>query len=146
MSTGAAAYGGWMADVPTSTFMSRLRRRFRFFGFVGGAVSHAEMGPYAGAPRNPNLRVGADDAGYATVRYSTDRYAYTSTTLNTDECRRCGRPLVQETEIEQVEGEHHRVAVGVVRTCRACQADSWMLHSRMPAVARARAAARKTVL
>ncbi|GID92998.1 hypothetical protein Adi01nite_24100 [Amorphoplanes digitatis] len=49
-----------------STFMQRLSRRFGFLGGVAGAVSHAEMGPYRGAPRDPELRVG-DEKSYSTL-------------------------------------------------------------------------------
>jgi hypothetical protein len=85
-----------------STFMSRLRRRFRFLGGVADAVSHAEMGPYAGAPRNPELRVG-DEKTYSTVQYTT------------------------------------QVSVA------SADEDQW-LRSPMPAIAKARRAARKTVV
>jgi hypothetical protein len=86
-----------------TTFMSRLRRRFRFLGGVADAVSHAEMGPYAGAPRNPELRVG-DEKSYSTVLHTT----------------------------QQV-------------TVAAADEDRW-LGSPMPAIAKARRAARKTVV
>ncbi|MEU4222504.1 hypothetical protein [Actinoplanes sp. NPDC026623] len=85
-----------------STFMSRLRRRFRFLGGVADAVSQAEMGPYAGAPRNPELRVG-DEKSYSTVQYTS------------------------------------------VQVTAAADEDRW-LRSPMPAIAKARAAARKTVV
>lgn len=117
----------------------------RLFRWVANAVSRAEIGPFAGAPREPNLRIGDEDT-YSTVRYSTDRYAYTSTSTHPDECARCGSPLVESHEIEQVQGDDSRLAVGSVKTCRSCQADSWMLHSRMPAAARARKASRKTIV
>ncbi|MBM2622408.1 hypothetical protein JIG36_43590 [Actinoplanes sp. LDG1-06] len=53
-------------------FMRWLRRRFRALGGVADAVSHADTGPYAGAPRNPELRVG-DEKSYSTVIYTADR-------------------------------------------------------------------------
>jgi len=117
----------------------------RWFRSVANAVSHADTGPFAGAPRNPNLRID-DENTYATVRYSTDRYAYTSTSTHPDVCARCGSPLVESHDIEQVQGDESRIAVGSVRTCRSCQADSWMLYSRMPSTARARKASRKTIV
>ena len=128
-----------------SGFMGWLRRRFRVMGGVAGAISHAETGPYAGAPRNPELRTD-DKKAYSTVHYATNRVSYTTTSTNPDECARCGRPLVEKHEIEYVQGDSTRASVGKVRTCRSCQADSWLLHSRMPAVKKARDAARKTVL
>ncbi|MBL7261920.1 hypothetical protein [Paractinoplanes lichenicola] len=54
--------------MPGSGFMGWLRRRFRLLGGVAGAVSYADTGPYAGAPRNPELRVG-DEKGYSTIEY-----------------------------------------------------------------------------
>jgi len=116
-----------------------------FLRWLANAVSHAETGPFAGAPRNPDLRVGEEDT-YSAVRYSTDRYAYTTTSAHPDECARCGSPLVESHEIEQVQGDDSRMPVGAVKTCRSCQADSWMLHSRMPAATRARKASKKTVV
>lgn len=141
----AEADDAWLAT-HRSTFFRRLRRRFRMFGGVGDAVSQAEMGPFGGAPRNPKLTVDDGNKAYAVVRYTTNQIAYTATTMNPDECRRCGRPLVEKHEITCVEEEGVRVPVGSVRTCRSCQADSWLLRSRMPTVTRARAVARKVVL
>ncbi|MEV4508462.1 hypothetical protein AB0K00_05845, partial [Dactylosporangium sp. NPDC049525] len=117
-----------------SEFMAWLRRRFRIFGGVAGAVSHADMGPYAGAPRDPDLRVG-DEKSYSTVRYTTQEVAYTAIGADPDECPRCRRPLVERHRLEYVRGDT-RVPVGAVRTCRGCQTDSWLLRSRMPAVSR----------
>ena len=117
----------------------------RLFRWVANAVSHADTGPFAGAPRNPTLRVD-DENTYSTVRYSTDRYAYTSTSTHPDECAQCGSRLVESHEIEQVQGDESRKAVGSVKTCRSCQSDSWMLHSRMPSTAQARKASRKTIV
>jgi hypothetical protein len=133
----------WLAG-HRSEFLGRLRRRFRGFGGIGEAVSNAETGPFAGAPRNPKPRV-SDDKGYSVVRYTTGLIAYTSTTMDPDQCPRCGEPLVERHGIA-VAGENQRIPVGVVRTCRRCQSDSWLLRSRMPAVSRARAAARKVVV
>ncbi len=141
----AEADDAWLA-AHRSTFMTRLRRRFRLLGSVGGAVSNAETGPYGGAPRNPKLKVDDGNKAYAVVRYTTNQIAYTATSVNPDECRRCGGPLVEKHEITRVEEEGVRVAVGSVRTCRSCQSESWLLRSRMPAVIRARVAARKVVL
>jgi hypothetical protein len=134
----------WVAG-HRSNLMAWLRRRFGALRGVGEAVSDAETGPYAGAPRNPRLRL-EDDPGYATVRYATDRMAYTTTTTTADVCERCGRPLVEEHEIEYVRGEGGHLPVGAVRACRACQAGSWLRESRMPTVSRARDAARRNVV
>jgi hypothetical protein len=52
--------------------MGRLRRRLRFLGGIANAVSHGDAGPYAGAPRDPDLRVG-DEKSWSTVRYTSHR-------------------------------------------------------------------------
>lgn len=134
----------WLAT-HRSDHMGWLRRRLRLLGGVGRAFSNAETGPYAGAPRDPRLRA-EDDKAYATVRYSTQRIAYTTTTTDPDECARCGEPLIERHEIEYVRGEDSRVPVGAVRHCRRCQSDSWLFRSAMPTIARARDAARKIVV
>jgi hypothetical protein len=127
-----------------SELMAWLRRRFRVFGGVAGAVSHADLGPYAGAPRNPSLRIG-DEKAYSTVRYTTRHIAYTTIGAGEDDCRRCGRPLVDLHRLEFVR-DGTRVPVGAVRTCRACRTNAWLLRSRMPAASRARDTARKHVV
>ena len=126
-----------------SGFMVWLRRRFRILGRIANAFSHADTGPYAGAPRDPDLRVG-DEKSYSTVRYSTQHVAYTTIGTDADDCASCGRPLVELHRLEYVRGDT-RVPVGAVRTCHGCQSDSWLLRSRMPAVSRARDTARKHV-
>lgn len=135
----------WLAG-RRSGLMRRLRRRFGALGGIGAAVSNAETGPFAGAPRNPRLKVDDGNKAYGVVRYTTQHIAYTATSVNPDECRRCGSPLVERHEIECVRGEEVHVPVGTVRVCRSCQAESWLLRSRMPAVSRARRVARKYVL
>ena len=134
----------WVAE-RRSGFMAWLRRRFRVLGGVAGAFSYAETGPYAGAPRNPKTRVD-DEQLYSMVRYTTDQVAYITTSTNHDACPACGQPLVEQYEIEYIHGEHTRVPVGAVRTCRGCHADSWLQRSRMPTTSRARDAARKNVV
>jgi hypothetical protein len=140
----AEADDEWLAE-RRSSFMGWLRRRFSILGGVAGAVSHADTGPYAGAPRNPQLRVG-DEKTYSTVRYTTNQVAYATISANPDECPRCGQPLIEKHELEYTQSDNTRVPVGAVRTCRDCQADSWLLQSRMPTIARARDAARKNVV
>ncbi|WP_127504393.1 hypothetical protein [Actinoplanes solisilvae] len=58
-----------------SGFIQWLRRRFKRLGGVAGAVSYADTGPYAGAPRNPELRVG-DEKTYSTVIHVVTRDAW----------------------------------------------------------------------
>ena len=53
-----------------SNVMGWFRRRLRFLGGVANAVSHAETGPYAGAPRDPELRIG-DEKSYSTIEHQT---------------------------------------------------------------------------
>lgn len=53
-----------------SNVMGWFRRRMRFLGGVANAVSHAETGPYAGAPRDPELRIG-DEKSYSTIEHQT---------------------------------------------------------------------------
>lgn len=64
----------WLAG-HRSGFMQWLRRRFKRLGGVAGAVSYADTGPYAGAPRNPELRVG-DEKTYSTVIHMATRDAW----------------------------------------------------------------------
>lgn len=132
-------------DARSSQLMAWFRRRFGVLGGIAGAVSHADTGPYGGAPRDPRLRVD-DGRAYSAVRYATDHVAYTTTSTNADDCPRCGRPLAEAHRIEQVEGERPAQQVGAVRACRHCQPDSWLLRSRMPAASRSRAAARRHVV
>jgi hypothetical protein len=140
----AEADDEWLAE-HRSDQVGWLRRRLSRMRWLGDAFSHAETGPYAGAPRNPRPRV-EDDKAYATIRYTTDQIAYTTTSTDPDECARCGQPVIEKHEIEYVQGESTREPVGAVRTCRSCQAESWLLHSRMPSTSRARDAARKIVV
>ncbi|GIE95317.1 hypothetical protein Ari01nite_27820 [Paractinoplanes rishiriensis] len=42
----------------------------RWLRALGGAFSHADLGPFAGAPRNPDLRIG-DEKSYSTIHYAT---------------------------------------------------------------------------
>src|SRR3954452_20820394 len=46
----------WLAGHRSQT-MGRFHRRFSRILTVGDAVSQAELGPFAGAPRSPQLRV-----------------------------------------------------------------------------------------
>jgi hypothetical protein len=133
----------WLAAHSSDNF-GRLRRRLRQVGRMADAVSHAELGPFAGAPRNPRLKLGG--RAYAVVRYAEHRMSYTAVTVHIDRCRRCGRRLVERHTLVMLSESGVRLPVGVVRTCRRCQADSWMFYSRMPAVERARRATRKIVL
>jgi hypothetical protein len=133
----------WLA-AHRSTNFERLRRRVRMLGGLAEAMSNAELGPLAGAPRRPRLKIGGKT--YAMVRYTTHHIAYTTIHVDPGLCRRCGQQLVEVHRIVYARGEDARTTVGTVRTCRRCQGDSWMSLSRMPSVTRARRVARKIVL
>lgn len=140
----AEADDEWAAE-RRSRFMGWLRRHFRAFGGIAGAVSHADTGPYAGAPRDPSLRLD-DEREYSTVRYATGQVTYTTTRSNPAACPRCGQRLVESHEIEYASGDDTVASIGSVRTCRGCEADSWRLRSEMPAASRARDSASKHVV
>ncbi|HKT03864.1 MAG TPA: hypothetical protein VJT31_30405 [Rugosimonospora sp.] len=133
----------WLAAHSSDSF-GRLRRRLRPFGRFADAVSLAELGPFGGAPRNPKLKVGG--RAYALVRYAEHYVSHTRIQVVPDRCRRCGHRLAERHVVTRVRETGRRVVVGSVRTCRRCQAGSWMFFSHMPTVARARRVASKVVL
>ena len=133
----------WLAARRSANF-ERLRRRVRLLGGLAEGMSNAELGPFGGAPRRPQLRIGGKT--YAVVRYATHHIAYTTIQVDPGVCRRCGQRLVEVHRIVYVRGSDTRTTVGTVRTCRRCQADSWVFFSRMPTVIRVRQVARKIVL
>jgi hypothetical protein len=133
----------WLAAHRSDNF-ARLRRRMNRLGGFGSAVSMAELGPYGGAPRNPVLKIGGK--GYAVVRYAQHRIAYTAVRIDPQRCRRCDRRLVEVHRVSFVAADGIRSAVGAVRVCRRCETESWLFHSGMPAVRRARVRSRKVVL
>jgi hypothetical protein len=133
----------WLA-AHRSTVMAQFRRRFRRMSGLAGAVSNAEMGPYGGAPRNPTLKLGGKT--YAVVRYVHHRIAYTAINVELHPCESCGREIAELDRVVAVRESGGRVTVGSIRMCRACQGDSWMFRSRMPAIARARQRSRKIAL
>jgi hypothetical protein len=135
----------WMAE-RRSTLMAWFRRRFRMFGGFAGAVSHADLGPYAGAPRNPRLSIDDNDKSYATVRYTTNQIAYTRTNTSTDECAVCGESGAETHEVTCMRGEDADTRIGAVRACGNCGAESWLRRSRMPRVAQAHERARRNVV
>lgn len=132
----------WLSRHRSANF-ERLRRRASMFGVLGGAMSQAELGPFGGAPRRPKLSIGG--RAYAVVRYAQHQMAYTAIQVDPATCRRCGRPLAEVHRIVYARGSA-RNEVGVVRSCRSCQADSWLFWSRMPSTSRARRVARRVVL
>jgi hypothetical protein len=132
----------WLRRHRSANF-ARLRRGLRHVGGFADAVSHAELGPFGGAPRRPQLKI--EGAKYSTVRYATHRIAYTTIHLYLLRCRRCG-DLVEAHRIVQVLQDGERRLVGMLRVCRRCELNSWMFYSRMPATTRARRFSRKVVL
>lgn len=133
----------WLAAHRSDNF-DRLRRRLRGLGRFADAISNAELGPFAGAPRRPRLKVGGK--AYAVVRYAEHHMSHTTIRMDLSRCRRCGRRLEEQHAMTVVREDGTRIAVGTVRVCRRCQAESWMFTSGMPSVARARRAYRKVVL
>jgi len=133
----------WLAG-HRSQAMTRFRRRFSRVLTVGDAVSNAELGPFAGAPRNPPLRVAT--SRYSVIRHVVAVYAYTSIKVMLEYCSGCGRPVQEAHHAMTVRSDGERVYLGAVRKCRSCAGDSWLFRSRMPSVAKARLLAEKVVL
>jgi hypothetical protein len=132
----------WLNKHRSDSF-ARLRKRFRMAGGLANAMSNAELGPFGGAPRNPQLKIGGRK--YSTIRYATHYLAYTTIHLFQQRCPRCGAE-VEAHRVIFVRENGSRTVVGTLRMCRGCQANSWLFHSRMPATVRARTWARKVVL
>jgi hypothetical protein len=133
----------WLADHRSQT-MARVRRRFSRVRTAGEAVSNAELGPFAGAPRNPPLRVAT--SRYSVIRHVVAVYAYTSIRVMLEYCPGCGRPAQEAHHAMMVRSDGSRINVGAVRKCRSCAGDSWLFQSRMPSVAKARLQSAKVVL
>jgi hypothetical protein len=126
--------------------MNWLRTRFRVLGGIAGAVSYADTGPYAGAPRNPDLRVD-DERTFSTIRYATNHHiAYTAADTVDGACHTCGLPLAQTHELHHRRGDTTEVRLGGLRVCPACDPDSWLLRSQMSAGTRARDRSRRNVV
>lgn len=124
--------------------MTQFRRRFSRVLTAGNAVSNAELGPFAGAPRNPRLRVAT--SRYSVVRHVVAVYAYTSIKVMLEYCSGCGRPVQEAHHAMTVRSDGVRLYLGAVRRCRSCAGDSWLFRTHMPAGAKARLQAAKTVL
>ncbi len=132
----------WLAAHSSDTFQ-RLRRRTRLLGGLGDAMSNAELGPFGGAPRKPQLKIGTKE--YSVVRYADHHLSYTVIQVDPVVCRRCGAAMAERHLIARMT-DGVRSPVGSVRMCRNCQAESWMFRSHMPATRRARQWGRKVVL
>jgi hypothetical protein len=132
----------WLRRHRSDSF-ARMRKRLRALGGFSDAVSHAELGPFGGAPRRPQLKI--EGAKYSTVRYAAHWLAYTTIHIYLQGCRRCGAQ-VESHRITFVRENGDRRVVGRLQVCRECRTNSWMFYSRMPATARARARGHKVVL
>jgi len=132
----------WLAAHSSETFQ-RLRRRTSLLSRLGEAMSNAELGPFGGAPRRPQLKIGG--RAYSVVRYVQHVYAYTVIQVDPVRCDRCGCEVAEQHQIKYV-GRNEEMPIAAVRMCRSCQADAWLFHSRMPAARKAREIGRKVVL
>jgi hypothetical protein len=133
----------WL-DRHRSETMAGFRRRFSRIMTAGDAVSNAELGPFSGAPRNPQLRV--VNSRYSVVRHVVAVYAYTSIQVMLEFCRDCGRPTQEAHHAMTIRSDGVRLSLGAVRRCRSCAGDSWLFRSHMPSTVKARRLAAKTVL
>jgi hypothetical protein len=70
MSWRTEADDDWLAG-HRSTVLAWLRRCLPFLRPVGDAFSFADTGPYAGAPRDPELDPQRGAKAYSTVRHAT---------------------------------------------------------------------------
>jgi ribosomal protein L37E len=133
----------WLATRRSNRF-AKLRRMFGSMSGIADAVSQAELGPFGGAPRKPKLK--NEDKDYSVVRPADHNVSHTIVSLvDPERCRRCGEPT-EAYGVNRVDEEGERETVGVLRQCRHCGRDSWMLYSRMPRAERARLRGRKIVL
>jgi hypothetical protein len=121
-----------------STFFKRRRSR------LADAISHAELGPFGGAPRRPQLKL--TDRGYSHVRYAERHFAYTAIQIDLLECRVCGHRLLEQHRLVMRAQDGSERMVGRVRKCRRCHKESWLFTSHMPAVLAARRRGAKVVL
>ena len=120
-------------------------RRLPILRRLAGAVPHADLGPYAGAPREPDLRVDGAD-GYSLVRYATSHIAYTCTSTSQELCPRCGQPVRETHNLRYMGGTQTSRSIGVVHACRDCHPDTWLRRSQMPGAIRQRQANHRNVL
>jgi hypothetical protein len=133
----------WLAAHRSASF-ERLRQRLSRLGMLSDAVSNAELGPYGGSPRKPQLKIGGK--AYSVVRHVENLISYTTIAVEPDRCRYCGHHLAERHRLVQVAPSGRPVTVGVVQACRRCAGGSWLFHSRMPTIIRGRRRDRKVVL
>jgi hypothetical protein len=121
-----------------STFFARRRSRW------ANAISQAELGPFGGAPRRPQLKL--TDKGYSVVRYAVREFSYTTIQIDLLLCRTCGYRLVEAHRLLIRTADGFEIEVGTVRMCRRCQKESWLFTSHMPGALAGRRRDAKVVL
>jgi hypothetical protein len=127
----------WHAEHRSAFFK---RRRSKLFD----AVSHAELGPFGGAPRRPTLKL--TDKDYSHVRYAERHFSYTAIQIDLLECRVCGHRMLEQHRLLMRAADGSEFAIGHVRKCRRCHKESWLFTSHMPATVAARRRDAKVVL
>jgi hypothetical protein len=126
----------WLAG-RRSAFFRRRRAR------LGRALADAELGPFAGAPRDPRLKL--ESKGYTHIRYALREYSYTTIQIDLLECRVCGGRAGAAPDGAAPRRRLHADARSL-RRCRRCDRESWLFTSHMPAAAAGRGRDRKVVL
>jgi hypothetical protein len=127
----------WLASRRTRFFR---RRRSRLFS----AMSDAELGPFGGPRRNPQLKL--TDKAYSTIRHAERQFTYTVIQVDLLHCRTCGHRLLEEHKlVVRTEQGVHRT-VGRVLKCRKCDKEAWLFTSHMPSVIAGKARDAKAVL
>jgi hypothetical protein len=121
-----------------STFFKRHRSR------LFDAVSHAELGPFGGAPRRPKLKLEGKE--YSHVRYVDRHFSYTTIQVDLLLCPTCGYQMMEQHRLLMRSAEGVEVAIGQLRRCRRCDKESWLFTSHMPAIIAARRRDAKVVL
>lgn len=121
-----------------STFFKR--RRSKLFD----AVSHAELGPFGGAPRRPTLKL--TDKDYSHVRYAERHFSYTTIHVDLLDCRICGRRTLEQHRLMMRSADGTQFPVGQVRKCRRCHRESWLFTAHGPHTVAARRRDAKVVL
>lgn len=128
----------WLAEHRSRTFKHRRSA-------LGQAISQAEIGPFGGAPRNPDLTKGFK--AYSIIRNAYRQVSYTEIRVTTSYCRICGTRSLELHRLFAYSGESDRqVTFGHVKMCRKCNEGSWLFTAHGARTEAARARARKTVL
>jgi hypothetical protein len=121
-----------------SMFFKRRRSR------LADSISNAQLGPLAGAPRRPTLKL--TDKDYSYVRYAERLFSYTIIQIDLLDCRVCGHPLLEQHRLLMRAADGSERTVGHIRRCRQCHKEAWLFTSHMPATVAARRRDAKVVL